>query len=120
VKINLLSIVEPSLAAAELFCEGESTSLSCGDIFWASVNRLQHATNSFWCAPHLSTVKKVLTEAHEFFEKRDPAKLRFTLAYQQTLNKLVPGCRNDVRNEQSLLIGQSAKKNVRVGIGMNL
>jgi hypothetical protein len=116
---GIKSFVEPASAAAELFCEGELTSLSCGDIFWASTNRLQHAVNSFWSAPHLSTVKKVLTEAHEFFEKRDPASTRpvFILVLQQSLNKLL-GCSNNDRNEQSIFNGQSATKNLP-RIGMN-
>jgi hypothetical protein len=116
---EIKSFVEPAFAAAELYREGESIALSCGDSFWVAGNRLQHATNIFWCAPHLSIVKKVLTEAHEFLEKRDPARLGFILAYQQSLNKLLSGCRNDAGNEQSIFIGQSTTKN-DARIGMNL
>jgi hypothetical protein len=109
--------IEPAPSALELFCEGESISKSCGDTFWASVNRLQYATNLFWCAPQLSKVEKVLTEALEFFDKRDPSKVGFILVIQQSLNKLL-GCSNDIRNDQSIFIGHSAMKNVRIGMSM--
>jgi hypothetical protein len=108
--------IEPASAAAELFCEGESISTSCGDTFWASISRLRYATNVYWCAPQLSKVKKVLTEAHEFFEKRDQSKIGFILVLQQSLNKLLLGCCIDIRNEESVFIGQSATRNIRFGV----
>lgn len=97
--------VEPVHAALEA---------SCGDTYWASMNRLQYITNLFWCAPQLSTVKRALTEAREFLEHRDPARLRFILANQQSLNKLL-GYNDDIGNEESSIISQSAMKNVRIG-----
>jgi hypothetical protein len=53
--------------------------------------------------------------ACEFFEKRDPARLGFILTNQQSLNKLL-GCSDDIGNEESSFIGQSAMKNIRIGV----